>query len=336
MLIKHSFFGLLIAGSSILLGNGCTQNTADTFSVRIGYFPNLTHATALVGIKNATFHQYLGNEITIDTKTFNTGTEEMEAILAEEIDIAYIGPSPALNGYIQSKGQAIQLIAGSTANGVTIVGTPDLAKDFQELGPEAFRGKRIASPSHGNTQDVALRVYLAEHNLTDAVEVLPLGNADQLTAFSQGEIDGAWSPEPWASRLIQEAGAELLFTEDTLWPNNIFATTLVLVRTEFLEQHPDVVRNWLKAHIAVTEWIQQHPQEAQVVVNTALEKLTTKKLDTDVLNTAWQRMIVTTDPIKNSVIESATQSEQLGFITIGELDLNKMFNTQILDEITAQ
>lgn len=337
MIRKHSDLLIALLFCTAIITTGCTTTTntaANDSVVRVGYFPNLTHATALVGIENGTFQEYLGDAKTIETKTFNAGTEEMEALFAGEIDFGYIGPSPAVNGYIKSQGSALQVIAGATANGVTVVGTPELAEAFQAQGAEALRGMRIATPSLGNTQDVALRAYLTEHNILDEVEIIPLANADQLTAFSQGEIDGAWAPEPWASRLMQEAGAELLFTEETLWPNGTFATTLLVVRTEFLEQNPDTVTQWLKAHVAVTDWINQNPTEAQTVVNTALEGITGKKLADEVLTTAWERIIVTTDPMQETVITSANKAEELGFIESDGLELTTMFNTQLLNEIS--
>lgn len=321
----------------LFFGTGCANSsTENENTVRVGYFPNMTHAQALIGLADGSFQKQLGPEMTIEPTQFNAGPQEIEALLAGQIDIGYVGPSPAVNGYIQSNGEALRIISGATANGVAIVGQPDLVKEFAEKGPDAFIGKRIASPQQGNTQDIALRAYLAENQLTDKVEIVPIANADQLTLFSQGEIDASWAPEPWGSRLIQEAGAKLLFTEDTLWPNKEFATTVVVVRTEFLQQHPDVVRKWLEAHAQVTEWANQNPKEAQALVNQGIEKATTKKLDDAVLKESWGRMEITTDPLQSTIETSAQKAKDLGFIQTENIDLSHLFDLNMLNEITSQ
>lgn len=335
MRLSRLTFVAALAGF-VLMGSGCAkQDPTNATAIRVGYFPNVTHAQAITGLADGTFTKKLGPEITIESTTFNAGPEEMEALFAGQIDIAYIGPSPAVNGYIKSNGEALRIISGAMANGVALVGQPELVTAFAERGPEALAGKKIASPQQGNTQDVALRTYLAEHDLTDRAEVLPVANADQLTLFSQGEIDAAWSPEPWASRLMNEAGAELLVSEETLWPEGKFNATVVVARKEFLDQNPDLVRRWLEAHAEVTNWLVAHPAEAQVVVNAELEKLTTKKLDESVMAAAWERLQPTTDPLEDTVRQSALDAYDLGFLGATEPDLTNLFDLRLLNEITT-
>lgn len=332
---KIAFFTLFFV--SILTFTGCQQqgNSADTSSIRVGYFPNLTHSQALVGLADGTFQRSVGQNITIEPKVFNAGPEEIEALFAGQIDIGYVGPSPAINGYIKSDGEALKIISGATSNGVALVVQPDLAAAFEKEGPKALEGKKIASPQQGNTQDVSLRTYLQKNGLTDTTEVVPMANADQLTLFSQKELDGSWAPEPWASRLIQEAGAQLIIDESTLWPNAQFATTNVIVRTEFLEQHPDLVRAWVKAHVEVTDWINAHPSEAQQTVNTEIEKITTKKLSDAVLQEAWGRMKVSVDPVKQSVFTFSDHAYAQGFLGETKPDISGLYDLSILNEITA-
>lgn len=340
MIDKRLLFPTLLALSLAI--TGCTNtsfnqsNTTEPITIRVGYFANLTHTQALVGLAQGTFQNEFENEATIKTSEFNAGPQEIEALFAGQIDIGYVGPSPAVNGYTKSDGEALQIVSGANANGVAIVLQPGLAKAFKEQGPTALAGKKIASPQQGNTQDVALRSYLAHNNLTDKVEIIPIANADQLTLFSQKELDGSWAPEPWASRLVQEAGGVIAFEESSLWPNKKFATTVIVVRKEFLDQHPDLVKKWLKAHAETTTWINEHPTEAKQLVNTEIERLTGKALNDDVLTQAWDRMEITTDPLKDSILTSSRNAYTLGFLGEPEPDLTNLFDLKLLDEVTTQ
>ncbi|MBI4406996.1 MAG: ABC transporter substrate-binding protein [Candidatus Kerfeldbacteria bacterium] len=315
---------------------GCTtQDNGTLETVRVGYFPNITHAQPLVGLADGSFQKELG-DVEIETFTFNAGPAEIEALFADQIDIAYIGPSPALNGFVQSEGAALKIVAGSMSGGASFVVQPELAAAYRTAGDSAFIGKTFASPQQGNTQDVSLRTYFQSKGLLEQVTISPMANADQISLFQQQQLDGSWVPEPWVSRLVSEAGGEVLVDERDLWPNGSFATTVIIVSNDFLEQHPDVVKQWLTAHVTVTDWINAHPTEAQAIVNTEIEKLTGAALDETVLANAWERLDPTYVPDQTSIDIFRGQAETLGFIQAAGLDFNQLYDFSLLSEITGQ
>ncbi|MGK2965373.1 MAG: ABC transporter substrate-binding protein [Tepidiformaceae bacterium] len=311
---------------------------AGNVTLRLGYFPNLTHSQPLVGLERGTYAEELGANVKIETKTFNAGPAVIEAIFAGEIDISYIGPNPAINGYVQSDGEAIRIIAGATSGGALFIVRPGANID----GPEDLEGKTIATPQLGNTQDVALRAYLADEGYEidefgGDVNVKPTANPDALTLFRQGNIDGAWVPEPWGTRLIQEAGGELFLDERDRWPEGAFVTTHVIVRTGFLEDHPDVVRAFLLAHVKTTEWINDNPEEAREFVNAAIEEITTAPLPDAVLDAAWENLDITYDPIPASLFKSAKDAFDLGLLEVDdEPDLSGIYDLTLLNQVLEE
>lgn len=334
-LSMRKYWSVFLFGTALFI-SGCTQTSNNEAGViRVGYFPNITHAQPLVGLADGTFQEELG-EVMIQATTFNAGPEEIEALFAGEIDLGYIGPSPALNGYIQSQGEALKIVSGAMSGGAVLVLQPDLAKAFAEQGPEVLRDKKFASPQQGNTQDISLQYYLREQGLTDDTTVIPIANADQLTLFAQGELDGSWSPEPWASRLVQEAGAVVVLDESDLWPNKEFPTTVVIVRTEFLEEHPDLVEKWLIAHASVTEWIQAHPTEAQAVVNEQILAVTGKSLTEPVLAEAWGRLNPQTKILEDEINTFATRAEELELLDPAGVDLNGIYDRSLSTSDSTQ
>ena len=221
-------------------------DAAEPVTLRLGYFPNISHATVLVGVEQGLFEEALGNNVTFETTTFNAGPEAIEALFADALDASYIGPNPAINAYAQSDGEAIRIVSGATSGGAFLV-----VRDGIDA-PEDLAGTVLASPQLANTQDVALRAWLKEEGYeTDEsgggdVSIRPQANADTLAAFQAGDIDGAWEPEPWATRLVQEGGGHVLVDERDLWPDGAYVTTHLIVRTEFLNDHPDVVKQLLE------------------------------------------------------------------------------------------
>ena len=220
--------------------------------VRVGAFPNITHPQAMVGKANGWFEKAMGSGVKIQWTSFNAGPSAIEALYSGAIDMAYIGPSPTVNGYVHSNGEALRVIAGAASGGVALV----VRNDSGINKPEDFHGKRVASPQLGNTQDVSLRAWLKAHGLktTDKggdVQVVPLANPDQLTLFLKKQLDAAWTPEPWATRLIHEGNGRLFLDERELWPHKQFVTTNLIVSNKFLHDHPDVVKNWIRAHVDV-------------------------------------------------------------------------------------
>jgi NitT/TauT family transport system substrate-binding protein len=275
----------------------------------------------------------LGPTVTIKTAVFNAGPSAIEALFAGQLDLTYIGPNPAINGYVQSKGEALRIVAGATSGGAALVVRPSA----NIKGPADLAGKRIASPQLGNTQDVALRNYIITHGLATkeqggTVEVIPTDNAQILDLFRQGQIDGAWVPEPWASRLVVEGGGQLLLDERDLWPNADFVTAHVIVSTAFLKAHPDLVKAWLAAHVDVTRWETEHSTEAQALLNTEIEKLTGKKLQDAVLTQAWARLRPTWDPISASLVQSANSAYAAGFLK-EKPNLDNIYDLTLLNEV---
>ncbi len=317
---------------------GCSLRTppkgeAGVPVIRLGYFPNITHSQALIGIARGDFQQALGSKVHIEPTVFNAGPSVIEALFAEQIDLAYVGPNPAINGYVQSQGQALRVISGATSGGAAFIVRPSAAiRTASDL-----HGKRLATPQLGNTQDVALRAYLASHGLETVehggdVTIVPTANPQILDLFKLGQIDGAWVPEPWASRLMVEGQGELFLDERDLWPNGDFVTANIIVRTAFLEEHPDLVRAWLDAHVSVTQWILDHPEEAQTLVNSEIERLTGNRLPDEVITLAWSRLRPTWDPIASSLLASAQAAFEAGFLSEPP-DLSGIYDLTLLNDV---
>jgi NitT/TauT family transport system substrate-binding protein len=274
--------------------------------VRLGYFPNVTHAPALIGVKKDFFTKELGST-KLTTQVFNAGPEEVTAMLGNSLDVAFIGSGPAINAFTKSKG-TIQLISGAVSGGAQLVVKPGITS------PEQLKGKNIATPSLGNTQDVALKKWLSENNLKDQVKITNLDNPKTLDAFKKGEVDGGWLPEPWASRLVQDAGATVLLDEKSLWPDGRFPSTVVIVRSEFLQQHPDTVRALLKGEAAAIDWAAANQAEAKTVVNDSLKELAGSTLSQAVLDRAFQGIELTLDPIPAEFPQLAKDSVTAGIV----------------------
>src|SRR5258708_446677 len=283
---------LAVAAFAIVLA-ACGQNVSSAapnddqaLTLRLGYFPNLTHAPALVGIKKGYFASALGSNVTIETHTFNAGGDAITAILSNSIDASFVGPSPTTNAFVQSHGQAIRVIAGSTSGGALLVVKPGITS------VSALKGKKIADPQLGATQDVALRWFLKTNGFaTDTagggdVSVLPQDNAQTLTAFKQGQVDGAWVPEPWASRLVVEGKGKVLVDERDLWPQGKFVTTDLVVRTDFLQAHPKRVQALLEGLYQAVAYLNSNPDDAQGVTHDAVAEITGTKLASGVVSAA--------------------------------------------------
>lgn len=302
--------------------------------VRAGYFPNITHSQAIIGMANSSFKKALGENVEIKPMIFNAGPSVIEALFAGELDLAYIGPNPAINGYVKSKGQALRIIAGATSGGAGLVIRKDSGIDVIA----DFNGRKIASPQLGNTQDVALRGWLRTNGIKIGEQggnarVIPINNPDQLTLFLKKEIDAAWTVEPWVSRLIQEGNGTLFLDERTLWPKGEFVTAHVIVSVKFLEQHRDLVKSWIRAHVELTQWINAHPAEARGIVNSELQKITGKRLPEGALNDAFGRLSVTYDPVTASLFQSARWAFREGFLGKTPPDLSGIYDLSILNEV---
>lgn len=336
---------LFVAATVAACGGDDTANTGpgasatakvENVTLRLGYFPNITHAQPLVGLERGTYAEELGANVKLETKTFNAGPAAIEALFAGAIDATYIGPNPAINGYVQSEGKDLRIVAGATSAGASLIVRADAG-----IGtPADFANKKVATPQLGNTQDVALRAWLQKNGLKDKdhggnVQVIPTANADTLTLFQRGQIDAAWVPEPWGTRLIQEANGRLFLDERDLWPNGDFVTTQLIVRTKFLNEHPEVVEKLLLAHVKTTLWINDNPDEAKKLVNQGIKKVTNAAIPDAVINTAWRNQKVTYDPIASSLRKSADDAFALGYLGDKKPDLANIYSLNLLNKVLA-
>jgi NitT/TauT family transport system substrate-binding protein len=318
--LLHMLAVLLAGGMALLPGCGKAPDTpaqagkgpvpakAAPAELRLGYFANLTHAQAVLGVASGDFQNAIGSTA-LKTKVFNAGPSLVEAMLAGELDLGYVGPGPAVAAYLASNGKGIRVISGSAANGVVIVARADAP--IQKL--EDLAGKMIATPQLANTQDIAARHYLKLILKEDLRSIRPIANAEQGTMMQRGEIDAAWVPEPWGAKLTLENKARMIAEEKDLWPGGQFATTIVVARPEFLKEYPDTVRAFLQEHRKWTRKLQDDAQGQLAELSAGLFALTNKKLPEGVLPQAIIRVKFTDDPLPESIQTMAQWAYDLGF-----------------------
>ena len=309
-----------------------TGPTLSASTVRIGYFANLTHATPLIGMESGRFAADLGST-RIQAQIFAAGPSEVEALDAGAVDIAWMGPSPAVNAYVKSHGTALKIISGATSGGAELVVAPGITSIAD------LRGRTIASPQLGNTQDVALLDFLAGHGFRENsesgagdVSVVRTDNSLTPTEFADHRLDGAWVPEPTASELVAEGG-HVLVNERSLWPGGQFTTTDMIVSDSFLRAHPDVVRAVLNASVDTNAWIQAHPALAEADADAALKALTGRALPAAVLSAAWSDLTVTDDPLASTLRTEAAHAVAVGLLK--QPDLSGIYDLAPLDAVLA-
>jgi NitT/TauT family transport system substrate-binding protein len=301
--------------------------------VRLGYFANVTHAPALVGVANGTFEEELG-DTELESQVFNAGPSAIEALNAGAIDATFIGPNPAINGFIQSQGEALRIVSGSTSGGAQFIVQPEIDT------PEDLVGANLATPQLGGTQDVALRTWLTEHGLENSVSgggdvtITPTENAQTLQLFQEGQIQGAWVPEPWASRLVIDAGGKVLVDERDLWPDGQFLTTHLIVSARFLEEHPQTVEALIRGELAAIDWINAHPDEAPALVNAEIEAETSKPLSDEVLARAFSGVTFTHDPLSGTLEELLADGVTAGTTQAAPLD--GIYDLRLLNAVLAE
>jgi NitT/TauT family transport system substrate-binding protein len=304
--------------------------SAEASAIRLGYFPNITHTPALLGVNKGYLQEALGST-KLEAKTFNAGPAAIEALFSGAIDATYIGPNPAINGWAQSKGEGLKIIAGSTSAGAGLVVKPGITT------AAGLQGKKIATPQLGNTQDVALRAWLKENGLNadtqggGDVSILPQDNATILQAFAQGAIDGAWVPEPYYSRLQLESGGKVLVDEKELWPGGQFVTTHLIVTQEFLKKYPGTVKKLLQGHLKALDYIKADNTGAQKAANDQLAALSGKPLKDNILAASFQNLTFTADPIASSLFTSAQHAQDVGLLK--PVDLNGIYDLGPLNEL---
>ena len=328
------------AGALALVGvaagcgsSGSGSGGADPVTLHLGYFPNLTHAPALVGLDKGFLAAALGSGVSIDTTTFSAGPAAIQALLGGSLDATYVGPTPAINGFIKSHGEALRIVSGATSGGAELVVQPDENIN----GATDLEGKKLATPQLGNTQDVALRSWLGAHGLhTDPqsggdVDIVPSDNSTTVLLFEQHSIDGAWLPEPYASMLADDARGKVLVDEASLWPDGRFPTTELVVTTSLLNAHADVVQRLVQGNLDAITWIKAHGAEARSVVNDALGRLTQKKLDAAVLDDTWKHLLFSPDPAAGALRREVQQAHAVGLLA--STDIKGIVDLGALDAV---
>jgi NitT/TauT family transport system substrate-binding protein len=298
------------SGSSSSSGS----NSSAPVTLRLGFLANITHASALVALKEGFFAKDLGKNVTLKTSVFSSGTQETTALLAGQLDAAYVGPNPAINAWQKSSGKAIKIVSGAASGGAALVVKPSISSVSQ------LKGQKLATPSLGNTQDVALRYYLKQHGLTTSatsggdVPITPISpNSDAVLEFKSGQIAGGWEPAPYDIEMEQDGG-KVLVNEATLWPGGQFVTTNIVVTQSFLAAHPSVVTGLLKAQIQANNFIHQDTAAAETAANAELTALTGKALKSSVLPLAFKQITFTNDPIASSLAADAKHAEAVGLL----------------------
>jgi len=303
-------------------------------TIRAGHFPNITHAQGVLGQATGRFQKALGERADVEWRLFNAGPSAIEAMFAGELDLTYIGPNPAINGYVRSNGTALRIVCGACSGGAALV----IRSDVPIAQPGDFNGRSLATPQLGNTQDVAARAWLLRNGMDwlergGKVRVQPLANPDQLTLFQKKEMDAAWTVEPWVSRLVQEGGGKVFLEEGDLWPERRYVTTHLIVAKKFLDEHPDLVKAWIEEHIRITDWINANRQEAMKALNVELKRETGKSLPESVLVPAFARLELTDDPVSDSLMKSAEDAFALGFLGKEKPHLSGIYDLTILNGV---
>jgi NitT/TauT family transport system substrate-binding protein len=317
-------------GSTTTASTGSSTSTGTPASeLRLGYFANVTHTTPIVGVAKNYFADKLGTT-KLSTQIFNAGPDEMTALLGGKLDAAYVGPSSALNAYVKSNGTGLTIVAGAENAGAELVVSAKVTSIAD------LKGKTLATPQLGNTQDVALRYWLKQQGYATTqqgggdVQISPTDNATTLTLFEAGKIDGAWVPEPWASRLVVEGGGHVLVDEKSLWPGGQFATTNLVVATSYLQAHPQTVKTLIEGQIAANAWVTANPTAAASLVNSTIKSLTGKALKDAVITRAWSEENVTNDPEASSLQTSLAHAVADGLLK--QTSLTGIYNLTLLNQ----
>lgn len=316
----------------IVFLTSCTDYDNNSLKIRIACFPNLTHSQALVGMAEGQFQKALGEKYQIEWKTFNAGPAEIEALFAGEVDIGYIGPVPAINGFVKSKGE-LQIIAEATDAGAILVSRKDLIiKNIKELS-----GKKIAVPQFGNTQDLVLRHILNENGLKDttkggSVQIVQVENPDIKMLLDRGEIDTALVPEPWGSKLVKEVNANVVLDYNELYDHGRYPSAVVIVRKDFINNHPEIVKKFIQIHVELTDYINYDNPKAKKVLNSQISKLTKNSIPDDILDESFKRLIFTNNPDKESILNFIRMAKEMGLIN-QEPDVEKLLNLDILNDV---
>jgi ABC-type nitrate/sulfonate/bicarbonate transport system permease component/ABC-type nitrate/sulfonate/bicarbonate transport system substrate-binding protein len=296
-------------------------------TIRLGYFPNVTHAQALIGVREGRFAKALEGQAKLETVPFNAGPSVIEAIFAGHLDVAYIGPSPTLNGFFKSKGAEIRVVGGAASNGVMIVGNKSMGIDSLE----DLRTARVATPQLGNTQDVAAKYFLQDQlgytlgTDPNGLRVIPIANPDVEILFEKEQLEAAWVPEPWASRLIENGLANRLAMEHEFWDQKFFTLTGIIARVEFLEKHPELVQVILGVNEEITLELKENPTRFVNVLNEQIKELTGKSLPENVIKSSLDNVLFDSSIDKTTYTEYTKMASSLGLIETDGVSIDALF-----------
>lgn len=294
--------------------------------IRIAFFPNIGHLIPIVGSEKGMFSNSFDDQTVIETHLFDSGPQVIESMFAKSIDLAYVGPGPAINGFVQSEKNDLKILAGAASGGASFIVHPN--SKINSINDVS--GKRIAAPPIGNSQDVSLRTYLSENNLKPvekggSVVVLNTANPEIFTLFAKGDIDAAWVPESWATILIQELNGTRLFYEEDLWPNKQFASVLLIGRADFIESHPQIIQAWIVSHKDTVTWINNNPEDSKLIFQQFIKKTLGRSLPEKIINDSFSNIEITSDPIADSVYTFAQRADALGYLGRHGYDLDGLF-----------
>jgi len=333
MVIKRINRKILIIINSVVISlalTGCSNTDKDSkLKIRIAFFPNITHAQALIGKELGTFQKKMGKDVKVEYKIFNAGPGEIEAFLAGEVDIGYIGPTPAINGFAKSHGE-LQIISGSADGGMMLVSRKELKiNSLKDLS-----GKKVSVPQFGNTQDLVLRFLLKQNRLKDVtkggnVQIIQAENPDIKALLDKKQIDAALVPEPWGSRLVKEIGANIVLDSNQIEQFIDIPTTVIIANTDFLKKHKDMVEKFLEAHRDLTRFIMKNPEKSLEIINEQLAQITSKPLPADILYESMKRVRFTTEIKKESLQKTANLSFEWGYLK-QKPDIKNLVNLEFI------
>ena len=332
--MKRLVIGIAIVG---LIAGACNSSTTkaqgSSDEIRLGVFPNLTHSPGLIGITQGILDKDLA-PTKVKIVPFTSGSEASSALASGSIDASYVGPNPAVSIFEKTNGQFV-IVSGATLGGAALV----VRNGSGITTPADLKGKKVADPGIGNTQDVALRTWLHEHGLkaTDEggdVTVVPLSsNSDSITLMQNKQIDAAWQPEPYVSLLVSENLGHVFVNEASLWPGGKFSTTNLLVSKTYMSAHPSVVKKLVQANVDSIQYIQQNSQAAAAAANTEVATLGGKSLDSSALSRAWAEMTFTWDPDTSSITTDAQRAYALKDISTNPTNISSLYDLSDLNAI---
>lgn len=333
----------LLLRTSFCLAVGCfllplVTFAADKTIIRVGHFPNLTHAQGVIGhgltrSGQGWFEQRLGTNVQIQWYVYNAGPSAMEAIFTKSLDLTYVGPNPAINAHLKSGGDEIRIVAGACSGGAALV----VQSDGRIKSDADFKGRKIATPQLGNTQDVATRAWLISKGIKVTMtggdaQVIPTANPDQLDLFQRRDLDAVWTVEPWVTRLEREAKGKIYLEESSLWPETggRYVTTHLVSSANFLATRKDLLAKFIAAHIELTQWIKDHATEAQQTLNQELRAEMGRGVSAETLTNAWRRLEFTYDPVSTSLLKSAADANRIGFLKT-KPELSRIYALDLLN-----